>query len=171
MKPLPVIVRPNRADRTLLPATLALVLALLLAFQLSLPLEVTLPDSIGRTVAPPVAEHVARRAVPDPVLAASPLFTPARAGTAQDVAANGPLAGAILVGIARGRGFARAVLQPPEGRAISLAIGQSFNGWRLIGLSSDAAQLARAGKSIAVTIGSADARGAPNTRSQLANER
>lgn len=140
--------RPSRADQTLLPALLAAVLVLMVALQFALPVEDELPAAMRRVVPARLAQTGVNRVVPDPVILRSALFSPSRAagGGGANVAASGPLDGAIVVGMVRGRGFARAVVQEPGGGAVSVPVGGRYRGWRLVALGASNAVFSRDGK-------------------------
>jgi hypothetical protein len=144
--------RPNRTERTLLPAGLAAVLLALLLLQFSLPDAFTLPDvAMGRLSPVPV-----RRI--DPVAAASviterALFSPGRSleGGATD-SATAPLGGANAIGYAINRGSARLFLQDGNGKLHTLAIGGVYRDWQLVRLTPESALFARADERLRLLI-------------------
>jgi hypothetical protein len=142
--------RPSRADRTLLPAVLSALLALMVALQFALPAANPLLSEAGRLVQPRLAAQVAGIAVADPVILQRALFAPGRGGG--KAAGVGPLDGAAFVGIVRGRGFARAVLQRPDGQAASIPVGGGYRGWRLVALGQERAVFIRDGVRYAAPI-------------------
>ncbi len=163
---------PNRADGTVLPALLAAVLALGVLFQLSERDEAPLPPGgAGRAVAAAPAAFAIGPAVVDPVLLADPIFSEARAGKQADGAQTGPLGGAVLVGTTRGRGFARAIVQPPAGAAVSVAVGGSYLGWRLTALSADAVTFRRGAEIVRMPLGGAYGQPGFSARPNVAIER
>ena len=124
--------RPNRADRSVLPALLTALLALMVGLQFFLPEEAEPQFLPGRAVVPIVGGQASPLFLADPAIVNNALFAPGR-GRGK-TAAIGPLDGATFVGVVRGKGFARAVLQQPDGQAVSVPVGGSYRGWRLISL-------------------------------------
>jgi hypothetical protein len=123
-----------------MPALLCGVLVLMFALQFALPVDDELPIDVRRVVPARFTQSEVARVVPDPVVLDKAIFSPARGGgSGSNIAATGPLDGATFVGVVRGRGFARAVLQQSDGSPISVPLGGSYRGWRLISLvASDA---------------------------------
>ena len=152
MKPLATLPWPARADGNWLPALLALVLVLMAALQFALPADVVLPDAPGRTVANRLPERIAFRAVPDDVILRRALFAPGSGGAGKGVAGAGPLDGATPVGVVRGRGFARAVLQQADGSAVSLPVGAAYHSWRLTGIATNSATFLRDGRKLVLPL-------------------
>lgn len=170
---------PNRADETLLPAMLAVALAFGLLFQFSDGDGDAVPvprDGAGRAVALAgvqvrATDAAIGPAVVDPVLLTDPVFSEARAGKQADAAQAGPLGGAVIVGTTRGRGFARAIVQPPGGAAVSVAVGGRYLGWRLAALSADAVLFRRGAETLRMPLGGAYGQPGFGARPNLANER
>jgi hypothetical protein len=162
--------RPSRDNGTLLPALLAGVLVLMVALQFALPAEVELPPQIGQAAPARIAAREISRVVSDPAIARRALFTPGRGGTGS-VASAGPLDGAVAVGMVRGRGFARALLQQSDGRAVSVPIGGGYRGWRLAGLNKDYAIFTRDGERVAMPFTKGNAQPSRAFPNQQANER
>lgn len=159
------IPRPERAEGTVLAALLAVLLALMLAAQMILPQE--------RPAAPDVPPAGLRAGSPqfaaispDPVLAERSIFQPTRiaAVNGQGGAAGGPLDGAYPAGVVRVRGAARLVLQTPDGKSVSLRPGQSWQGWRLIGIGREDVRFRRGGETVTLALG------APESFSYPAND-
>ena len=136
----------------MLPAALASLLAVMLALQLALTSEVELPPAgaagIGAAQGPPPA---IRPAPVPPGLLARPLFAPH--GAASGSAPANPL-GATLVGAVRIGHRAYAVVQQ-GGRTINVPVGGSVAGWRLAGLSAEAARFVRGNERLVVGYGAA----------------
>jgi hypothetical protein len=146
--------RPSRADQTLLPALLAAVLVLMVALQFAMPVDKEMPAAVRRVVPARLAQTPLSLVVPDPVILRSALFSPSRAarGGGANVAASGPLDGAIVVGMVRGRGFARAVVQERDGNAVSVPVGGRYRGWRLVALTSGNAVFSQDGKRVVMSF-------------------
>jgi hypothetical protein len=142
--PLP---RPSRAEGTALPALLTVVLVAMLVLQFILPDEDALVDPPRRTIMPRPSSDGVSIAIADPVLFSASLFAPSRGRgkMADKVAGKGPLDGATFVGVVRGQGFARAVLQEPGGGSASVALGSRYRGWRLVSLTNATAIFSRNG--------------------------
>lgn len=138
--------RPSRAEGTLLPAVLGASLALMAALQFALPVDDELPVSTTATVRRPVASFETARAVADPIILANALFSPERIGKGGGVKSEtGPMDGARVVGSVQTRGFAHALLQTIDGRAVTVAVGGRYRGWQLIGLNPTNAIFRRSG--------------------------
>jgi hypothetical protein len=112
-------------------------LAVLLGVQALLPTAQPLPDMSGR------AQHrirpIAAPAVPDyPAILQAPVFSPDRKPSNDEDAAPGagPLGGFTALGVAMGHGFATAVMKGPDGVVSTLHVGDSVNGWRLVGVET-----------------------------------
>jgi hypothetical protein len=135
-----------------MPALLCGVLVLMIALQFALPTDTELPTEVRRVVPARLAQNSVGRVVPDPIILGSALFSPARGGGGGNVAAIGPLDGAVVVGMVRGRGFARAVLQESDGGAVSVPVGGSYRGWRLVSLSQGNAVFNKEGERVALTF-------------------
>lgn len=145
-----------------MPALLCGVLVLMLALQFALPADDELPAEVRRVVPARASQNGISRVVPDPVIVSNPLFSPGRGGGggANVAAATGPLDGATFAGIIRGRGFARAVLQQNDGSPVSVAVGGSYRGWRLVSLTAASAIFSRDGER--VVLGFTTGRTLPN---------
>ena len=154
MKPRVTLSLPNRDNATLFPALLALLLVLMAALQWALPAEVVLPDAAGRAVAPQMAERSIMRTFPDDVILRRALFAPGRGVTGKSAEDSGPLDGATPVGIVRGKGFARVILQQADGSAVTLSLGSAYHGWALTRISQDSAIYKRNGKTLMLPLGS-----------------
>lgn len=154
MKRLALPPRPSRDNGALMPALLCGVLVLMFALQFALPTDNELPTEVRRVVPARLAQNGVNRVVPDPVILKSALFSPSRGGGggASVAAAVGPLDGAAVVGMVRGRGFARAVLQESDGGAVSVPVGGSYRGWRLVSLSQGNAVFNKDGERIALSF-------------------
>lgn len=145
--PLPL---PSRADRSIFPALLAALLVLMIVIQFALrdePEQLLVP---GRVVVPRANAVAASAFVADPVITGNPLFAPGRGRGEQ--AGTGPLDGAVFVGIVRGRGFANAVLQQPDGQAVTVPVGRTYRGWRLVSLVNANATFVRDNAKYRATI-------------------
>lgn len=163
---------PSRADQTLLPALLAVMLALLLLFQLTDDQSEQLPPAgIGRVVAPLPAKATFDAAPADPVLLADPVFSERRVGKPASGAQEGPLGGAVIVGTAHGRGFARAILRAPSGAVVSVPVGGRYLGWRLLGLAPDAVAFRRGAEMVRMPLGGAYGQPGYGARNNVAIER
>jgi hypothetical protein len=135
-----------------MPALLCSVLVLMLALQFALPTGDELPIEVRRVVPAKLAQSGVNRVVPDPIILRSALFSPGRGGSGANVAAAGPLDGATVVGMVRGRGFARAVLQQGDGSAVSVPVGGSYRGWRLVSLALGSAVFSKEGERVAMAF-------------------
>lgn len=148
---------PRREDATLLPAALALLLCGGAVMQVALTDGPDLPPAgVGR-VAPVEALAGVPTVTPAPVIMARPLFAPSRTATGRPAAPGaadpGPLGGAIPAGMtARGRA-ARLFLRLPDGSVRVMAPGSAHMGWRLAGLSADAATFRRGSRRMVVPYG------------------
>jgi hypothetical protein len=135
-----------------MPALLCGVLVLMLALQFALPVDEELPAEVRRVVPARLAQSEVSRVVPDPIILRSALFSPGRGGGGANVAAAGPLDGAVVVGMVRGRGFARAVLQQSDGSPVSVPVGGSYRGWRLVALTPGNAVFSKEGERVAMAF-------------------
>lgn len=136
-----------------MPALLCGALVLMLALQFALPVDEELPAEVRRVVPARLTQSAVNRVVPDPIILRSALFSPGRGGGGgTNVAAVGPLDGARVVGMVRGRGFARAVLQQSDGSPVSVPVGGSYRGWRLVALTPGNAVFSREGERIALAF-------------------
>jgi hypothetical protein len=135
-----------------MPALLCGVLVLMLALQFALPVDEELPAEVRRVVPARMAQSEVNRVVPDPIILRSALFSPGRGGSGANVAAAGPLDGAVVVGMVRGRGFARAVLQQSDGSPVSVPVGGSYRGWRLVALKPGNAVFSKEGERLAMAF-------------------
>jgi hypothetical protein len=165
--PLP---QPSRADGTALPALLSALLAVMVLLQFALP---PAEDPIfvpGRAATPQLTAEGLSLSLADPVILRSALFAPGRARGQTSAAGTGPLDGARFVGVVRGRGFARAVLQTAEGEAASVSVGTSYHGWRLISLRNDNAVFIRDGIRHTAIIGRGANAPASSFQSRFSNE-
>jgi hypothetical protein len=163
--PLP---RPNRADRTLLPALLAVLLLFMVVLQFAFPAQNESVIAPTRLVLPKLEALEPSLALADPIILRNALFAPGRGGGKST--GTGPLDGAAFVGIVRGRGFARAVLQPGEGQAVSVPVGGAYRGWKLVSLNGSDALFMRDGIRHTATIVRGAIENSPNLQPQLANE-
>jgi hypothetical protein len=137
-----------------MPALLCGVLVLMIALQFALPVGDELPAEVRRVVPLRSAQGQTSLVVPDPIILRSALFSPGRGGGAggTNVAATGPLDGAAPVGMVRGRGFARAVLQQSDGSAVSIPVGGRYRGWTLVKLSASDAVFTREGERVVLAF-------------------
>lgn len=148
---------PRREDATLLPAALVALLCGGAVVQVALTGGPDLPPAgVGR-VAPVETLAGVPTVTPAPVIMARPLFAPTRTATgrpsAPGAADPGPLGGAIPAGMtARGRA-ARLFLRLPDGGIRVMAPGSVHMGWRLAGLSADAAIFRRGSQRLVVPYG------------------
>jgi hypothetical protein len=138
----------------LLPALLCAVLVAMAALQFALPKDSELTSSPGRVIARTLPEREISRAVADPIILRDALFSPMRAGKSNDNV-SAPLGGAKAVGIVRGRGFARVVLQDSIGNPISLNLGNRYQGWTLTRINRDSVAFSRGRERLELPIGSA----------------
>lgn len=146
--------RPNRADRSRLPAALAALLALALAAQFALTAPVELPEAGGgrpfrlpAVSLPPVFA--------DPAIVQRPLFAPNRRASAADgAAANDALSGALAVGSASVRGAVRLFMRTADGKLVVLGIGSRLDGWRLDAVTPAGAQFSRGAERQTIPISS-----------------
>ncbi len=137
-----------------MPALLCGVLVLMIALQFALPVGDELPAEVRRVVPSRAAQVQTSLVVPDPIILRNALFSPGRAGGAggANVAAIGPLDGAAPVGMVRGRGFARAVLQQSDGSAVSIPVGGRYRGWTLVRLTASDATFTREGERVVLSF-------------------
>lgn len=148
---------PRREDATLLPAVLTALLCGGAVMQVALTDGPDLPSGgVGR-VAPVETLAGVPPVTPAAVIMARPLFAPSRTATGQPAtpgaADPGPLGGAIPAGMtARGRA-ARLFLRLPDGSVRVLAPGSAYMGWRLAGLSADAAIFRQGARRLVVPYG------------------
>lgn len=156
------IPRPERAEGTVLAALLSALLSALLAVMLVVQFVLS-QDRPASPVVPPVASRAGPAQIAavnaDPALARRSIFQPTRlsgAGTGEGGTSLGPLGGAYPAGIVRVRGAARLVLQTPGGNSVTLRPGQSWQGWRLIGIGRDEVRFRRAGETITLNLGASD---------------
>lgn len=135
----------------LLPVTAVVAGCLGLAVQLALPRQTRLPE-IGqpkvRAVQPPVRVYVADAA--DPQIGTNTLFAPSRTLYAPATGATGVVPadrfeGAMLIGIARSRNFAVAVVKQAGGAVSSIRPGAALGGWRLLRVGAASAVFASGG--------------------------
>lgn len=154
------IPRPERAEGTVLAALLALLLALMVAAQFVLPAERPDPPAVppARLGAAPLSPSAASA---DPVLSGRSIFRPTRlaASSSAPGASLGPLDGASPAGVVKVRGAARLILQTPDGSAVTLRPGQSWQGWRLIAIGTDSVRFARGSETVTLAIGAPAATG------------
>ncbi len=151
-----------RARPPLLPVLAALAGLAGLVAQVLIPTATSLPDvppSRVRTLdltAPRVGEAIA-----NPVIAARTLFAPARHYTPAPIGATGlagapsvdPFFGSTLVGTARARGFAVALLRDPTGKVRTLRPGDRVGAWRVLGVAPDSASFREGAKVIRLGVG------------------
>lgn len=146
-----------RASLPAAPALTAAALAAALVAQLVLPWSEPPPETL-----PPRARAVPQSALPVPpvasrsIIAARNLFAPTRvadsprgpvAGAGATAAAPpNPIDGATLLGTARGRNLATAVIRDAGGKVVPLRLGEALGGWRLIAVGQDTARMARRGE-------------------------
>lgn len=131
----------------MLPLVAALAGFLGLVAQALVPVSRPLPEvAPSRVRALAVAAPNVAEAVNAPVIAARTLFAPARhyaalaAGTAGGAAAPiDPFTGATLVGTARARGFAVALVRDATGKVQSLRPGSRIGAWRVLAVGNDLA--------------------------------
>lgn len=146
-----------------LPVLAALAGLVGLVAQVLIPTATSLPDvppSRVRTLdltAPRVGEAIA-----NPVIGTRTLFAPARHYTPVPVgAASGlagtptvdPFFGSTLVGTARARGFAVALLRDPTGKVRTLRPGDRVGAWRVLGVAPDSASFREGAKVIRLGVG------------------
>lgn len=151
------IPRPERAEGTVLAALLAVLLAVMLATQAILPQDrPTAPDVPPAGLRAATAQFAAIS--PDPVLARRSIFQPTRIAGASGAGglSAGPMGGAYPAGVVRVRGAARLVLQTPDGKSVTLRPGQSWQGWRLIGIGRDDVRFRRGGETVTLALGAAE---------------
>ena len=156
LKPLAHFRFPTRDNGSLLPALLCAVLVVMIALQFAVPQDGELTSAPGRIIARTLPEREISRAVADPVIVRDALFSPTRAGKSGDVA-SAPLGGAKAVGIVRGRGFARVVLQDSVGNPVSLSLGSRYQGRTLTRISRDSVTFSRGRERLEMRIGNGTA--------------
>lgn len=127
---------------------------LCLALQLALTADVEMPDDV-------VSSGQARAILPSisgqflpPILLENSIFSPGRtANIATGDTAQAPLGGAILAGAVSIRGRSYAVLQSPDRRVVRLAIGATYQGWRLRALTPMGAIFEQGSQKLDVNFG------------------
>ena len=152
LKPLAHISFPTRDNGALLPALLCAVLVGMAALQFALSNDVELTSAPGRVVARQLPEREPYRAVADSIIARDPLFSPTRAGKSSDDKSD-PLGGAKAVGIVRGRGFVRLVMQDSDGNPRSLNLGNRYLGWALTRISGESVTFSRGQERLELRVG------------------
>lgn len=151
---------PNRADATLLPAALAALLGGMAVVQLALTDPVDLPATgpIGGGGMQAALADPGSRGVP-PALAGRALFSPAALpGAAGAQASADPLGAAAILGVV-GVGRARYLIVEQGGATRRVAVGGSIAGWRVIGVSENAALLAHGRERLTRPFGAGGAAG------------
>lgn len=148
--PVPI---PRRADRTLLPATLAALLVLSFVLQLMSPVQLALPE-VGIVSPFRLLPTKLGVVVADEEILARPLFNPTRREGAEPgaVESGGPLEGARAVGVITARGVIRVFLQAPDGQVSTLGLGGSYRGWRFVRVSGGQLVFNRGGETQALSI-------------------
>ena len=142
-----------RASNILLPAVLAALLALLAAFQLFVGGDNPFPASFGRVIMPRIQSRAPPKVTIDPVLARASIFTPVRSKALGGVSASlGPLGDAVPVGVTRGRGFVRVVLQCADGRVLTVPVGGAYRGWRVAAVAGDGVRFIGTGGSVLIPL-------------------
>ncbi len=142
LKPLAHIIFPTRVNGALLPALLCAVLVGMAGLQFGFPQDDDLTSAPGRVIARQLPERETYRAVADPQILRDALFSPARAGKASDDKSD-PLGGAKAVGIVRGKGFVRVVMQDANGNSTSINVGRRYLGWTLARISGESVTFSR----------------------------
>lgn len=170
LKPLAHIKFPTRDNGALLPALLCAVLVAMAALQFGLPQDDDLTSAPGRVIARQLPERESYRAVADPQILRDALFSPARAGKAGDDKSD-PLGGAKAVGIVRGKGFARVVMQDGDGNPISLTIGRRYLGWTLTRINRESVTFSRGQERVEMRIGNRNASFQAYSPSEQTDER
>lgn len=152
LKPLVPIAFPSRNNGALLPALLSAALALMAGLQFAVPNDVDLTSKPGRVIARQLPERQPYRVVADPIILTDTLFSPKRVGKTSDVV-SAPLGGAKAVGIVRGRGFRRVVMQDANGKPISISLGNLYQGWKLTHIGDEGVTFSRNQKRLQMRLG------------------
>jgi hypothetical protein len=141
-----------------MPALAALGLSATMVLHAMMPSMTTLPPDPA--LAPRKSRSPTVTVVPTyPVLLDRPLFTPTRqfASAAPEAqAGNANLAGYVVVGIAKARGFAQATARGPDGTVRSLRTGDDLIGWRVSRIGRDEVAFVRETETRVIPV-SADA--------------
>ncbi len=151
LKSLAHIALPTRDNGTILPALLCAVLVLMAGLQFAPPAELELPVSAGRVTAKTLPAREPNRVVADSIILRDPLFSPTRGGGTNE-ASSAPLDGAKAVGIVRGRGFARVIMQDAAGTPVSINLGNRYKGWRLTQIGRDSVTFSQGKERLAVSL-------------------
>lgn len=151
-----------------MPAFASGLLLVGLALQLALPGTPTLPEPAPVRARPIARAERAAPVAPQPIVAARNLFAPTRRPD-PGLTVTGPggvlaaapdaLAGATLLGTARSRNYAAAVIRDAQGRASALRVGARLGSWRLVVVARDAAVFARGGERRTLAVGRSAAAG------------
>lgn len=129
--------------------------------QLALPARTPLPE-VGPSRVRAVARRVAviEPVVVDPRIGARTLFSPSRRPDAPVLVTGGnkgvatdPFEGAVLIGIARSRTFAVAVVRQASGTVTSLRPGAKLGNWRLIAVGPTTAGFSLGGAVRTLRVG------------------
>jgi hypothetical protein len=138
-----------RSRPRLLPVVAATAGLAGLAAQALIPVSTPLPEiAPSRVRALAVAAPRVAEAVSTPVIASRTLFASARhyapaaagaAGAAAGAAAIDPFANATLVGTARARGFAVALVRDATGKVRTVRPGERIGAWRVLAVGNDSA--------------------------------
>lgn len=145
---------------------------LILALQLALPYRTPLPAD--QSLAPRRPKPAAAAQLPTySALLQQPIFAPDRspggAGLKGEGDANGSLDDVAVTGIAIARGSASAVVRTSAGSQ-RLKIGQSLEGWRLVGMDVKHLSFARGDERRILTLGQKQAASGGATTSQTSQD-
>ena len=143
---------PRPASGEYAPALLCLVLLAGLAMQVALPATTALPAAGPRMTRP--MSSPAAATIPDyAAILAAPIFSPSRRpGEAADIGA-GDSQRPVLVGVASLGRSGSVVLRGSDGVAHVLRAGESWRGWRLVGLGAASATLDGPGGRFTAIVG------------------
>lgn len=149
---------PRPASGELTPALLCVALAGGLAAQLVWPIATEFPPTLSPP--PPRPRSPAAVPVPDyPALLAAPLFSPDRRSLGGSGGGVGGVATGdqrpILIGVASDRRSGTAVIRGGDGAAHVVRLGETWRGWRLVGIGVASAAFDGPGGRFTARIGAA----------------
>lgn len=145
---------PRSDEGTVVPAALVGVLTVMIVLQLWLTrtdTPVPLPEAVPILAAytPPKIMTVTVA----PAILNQPIFSPARTQDGGNDADPDMLAGAQVAGTWTVGHRSQLVLRKADGGAITIAPGQTFNGWQLAGITGEGARFVREGQSELIPFG------------------
>lgn len=157
---------PRSDEGTLVPAILSALLAAMIPLQLYLtrtdePVSAGRPLSVLARYAPPRIVSVAI----EPAILEQPIFSPARTrggdGANPDLLDGAQVAGAWSVGRQT-----RLVLRKPDGRSVTMRIGDVYKGWQFAAITTEGARFARSGDTKVIPFGASAPRSRPKDEAE-----